>query len=261
MLQMKRFFLLTGATFVALFAFATPSFGAIVELGDTTTALAQPTCPATGGCPIILTETTALQIESDGTTYPTMAAHAGRIVAFEVAPATVSSADINGTPKTKTKAAQPGLNATYGGASEAAITVLQPSSKHFYKVVAESPMFQLQPYFGHLVQFVLDESLPIAKGQFVALTVPTWAPLLSVDLTKSQFLWRPSRASSCLDYTVQSAQLMAGDNAQYLCFFTGTRVEYTATEITSPVPPPKRKGSHGTPTTTTTTPTKKTTRK
>jgi hypothetical protein len=242
MLHMKRFFLATGATFAALLAFATaPAFAAIIELGTTTTPLAKPVCPATGGCPIILTETTALQILSDGVTYPSRAVHNGRIVAFTVTPATVSLADINGTPKTKTKAAQPGLNATYGGASEAAITVLEPSTKHFYKVVAESPMFQLQPYFGHVVQFVLQQSLPIAKGQFIALTVPTWAPLLTVGLAKSQFLWRPSRARSCLSYTVQSAQLMIGNLAQYLCFFTGTRVDYTATEITSPVPPPQPK--------------------
>jgi hypothetical protein len=239
---MKRTFLVVGAALAALAAFAgPPAFAAILELGTTTTPLTKPVCPATGGCPIILTKTTALQIQSDGTTYPTMATHNGRIVAFTLTPASVSLADINGAAKSKTKPAQPGLDATYGGPSEAAITVLQASTKHFYKVVAESPMFQLQPYFGHVVQFVLTNSLPIAKGQFVALTVPTWAPLLSVDLTKSMFLWRPSRASGCLAYTVQSAQLTAGDSAQYLCFFTGTRVDYTATEITSPVPPPQPK--------------------
>jgi hypothetical protein len=242
MLHMKRFFLAPGAILVALLAFATaPAFAAIIELGTTTTPLAKPVCPATGGCPIILTETTALQSIADGTSYPTMALHNGRIVAFTVTPAAVSLADINGVAKTQTKPAQPGLNATYGGASEIAVTVLQPAAKHFYKVVAESPMFMLQPYFGHLVQFVLSQSLPIAKGDFVALTVPTWAPLLTVGLSKTQFLWRPSRATSCLSYTVQSAQLTIGNNAQYLCFFTGTRVDYTATEITSPVPPPQPK--------------------
>lgn len=239
---MKRFLLANGAIFAALLAFAAaPSFAAIIELGATTTPLSKPVCPATGGCPIILTETTAAQTVSDGTTFATMAAHAGRIVAFTVSPASVLLADIDGTPKTATKPALPGLNATYGGASEVAITVLQWAPKHNYKVVAESPLFQLQPYFGHLVQFVLDQSLPIAKGQFIALTVPTWAPLLSVNLPKSQFFWRPSRSSNCLGYTVQSAQLLAGSTAQYRCFFTGTRVEYTATEITSPVPPPKPK--------------------
>ena len=60
MLHMKRFFLATGATFAALLVLApAPAFAAIIELGTTTTPLAQPVCPATGGCPIILTETTA----------------------------------------------------------------------------------------------------------------------------------------------------------------------------------------------------------
>src|ERR1700722_5349486 len=112
--HMKRFFLPTGAVLVAALAFATaPAFAALIELGTSTTPLAKPVCPATGGCPIILTETTAVQTVSDGTAYPSMALHNGRIVAFTVTPASVSLADINGTPKTTKKAALPGLNATY----------------------------------------------------------------------------------------------------------------------------------------------------
>lgn len=246
---MKRF-LGTGGTLVALLflAFGAVSASAeVIELGDTATPLTKPACPATGSCPIILTEATALEVLSDGSAYPTMAAHNGRIVAFTVSPASVTAADINGMPATKTTPAQPGLNATYGGASEAAITVLQPSSTKLppgsrsYKVVAESPLFKLQPYFGHLVQFVLDESLPISKGDLVALTVPTWAPLLSVDLSKSEFGWRASRTSGCLDYTTQASQLLVGDSTRYECYFDATRVEYTATEITLPVPPPQPK--------------------
>ena len=263
---MKRIFLATGATLVALLAIAaSPAFGAIIELGSTATPLAKPTCPATGSCPIILTETTALETLSNATAYPTTAAHNGRIVAFTVTPAAVTAADINGTAATKTTPAQPGLNATYGGASEVAITVLKVSSTKLlpglrvYKVVAESPLFKLQPYFGHLVQFVLNDSLPIAKGELVALTVPTWAPLLSVDLARTQFAWRASRTSGCLSYTVQTAQLLLGDSTEYKCYFNATRVEYTATEITLPVPPPVPKKKTKTPTKKT--PTKKTTTK
>jgi hypothetical protein len=245
---MKRFFLATAATFASLLAFgAVPTFAAVIELGQTTTPLTKPTCPATGACPIILTEATALEVLSDTVPYPTTALHNGRIVAFTVSPATVTAADIDGTPATKTQPAQPGLDATYGGVSQVAITVVRPSStklapgKRVYKVVAESPLFRLEPYFGHLVQFVLSQTLPIRKGDLVALTVPTWAPLLSVNLPKTQFAWRASRTSGCLDYTVQAAQLLVGDSTPYKCFFNATRVEYTATEITLPVPPPVRK--------------------
>ena len=211
-------------------------------------------CPATGACPIILTEATALEVNTDGTPYPTTALYKGRIVAFSVTPAKVTLTDITGTPATKTKPAQPGLDATYGGASEVAITVLKatasksklPPGQRPYRVVAESPLFKLQPYFGHLVQFVLGQSLPIAKGDFVALTVPTWAPLLSVNLSKTQFAWRASRTrTGCLTYTVQAAQLTDGDTTTYPCYFTATRVEYTATEVTLPVPPPVPKPKKG----------------
>jgi len=246
---MRRIFLLTGLSFAVLALAAASTYAAITELGATSTPLSKPVCPATGSCPIILTETTALEVLNNGVGYPTIALHRGRIVAFTVTPASITAADINGTKATKTTPAQPGLNATYGGASEVAITVLKPSSsvtskkvgpsKRYYKVVAESPLFQLQPYFGHLVQFVLDQSLPIGKGDVVGLTVPTWAPLLSVNLAKSQFGWRASRPSaSCTDFTVQTAQLLPGASTRYQCYFDGTRVEYTATEITLPVPPP-----------------------
>jgi hypothetical protein len=245
---MTRIFLAAGATLAAVIALGSGSASAaITELGATTTPLAKPVCPASGSCPIILTETTALEVLNDGMAYPTAALHTGRIVAFTVTPAAVSLTDINGAPATGTKPAQPGLNATYGGESEVAITVLSPSStkiapgKRVYKVVSESPLFKLQPYFGHLVQFVLTQTLPIFKGDVVALTVPTWAPLLSVNLTANQFGWRASRSGGCLAYTTQSAQLLVGNSAMYPCYFSATRVEYTATEITSPVPPPQPK--------------------
>jgi hypothetical protein len=252
---MKRFLLVAGATLAAVLAIGPASaLAQAVELGATSTPLSKPVCPTTGTCPIILTETTALEVLSTGVPYPSTATHAGRIVAFTVTPASVTLADINGTKATKTTPAQPGLNATYGGVSSVAITVLKPTpaltstktapGQRFWKVVAESPLFKLQPYFGHLVQFVLNQTLPIAKGDVVALTVPTWAPLLSVNLTKSQFGWRASRGSAnngCLSYTVQSAQLLVGASTQYGCYFNATRVDYTATEITSPVPPPQPK--------------------
>jgi len=257
--DMKRFLVATGATVAAVLTLgAAPSFAESIELGATSTPLAKPTCPATGSCPIILTETTALEVLSNGAAYPTTALYNGRIVAFSVTPAAVTPADINGTTATKTTPAQPGLNATYGGPSEVAITVMKPSSTkvapglRIYKVVAESPLFKLQPYFGHLVEFVLDQTLPIAKGDVVGLTVPTWAPLLAVDLTKTEFGWRASRSGGCLDYTTQSAQLMLGIGTMYKCYFDATRVEYTATEITLPVPPPvpkTKKPTTGKPTT------------
>ena len=38
---------------------------------------------------------------------------------------------------------------------------------------------KLEKYFGSTVQFALDKSIPVKKGWLVALTVPTWAPILT----------------------------------------------------------------------------------
>src|SRR3712207_6387252 len=67
-----------------------------------------------------------------------------------------------------------------GGESEAQITVLDPRERLRSRVRAQGTPRKLQPYFGSTVQFALTRSLRVRKGWVVALTVPTWAPALSV---------------------------------------------------------------------------------
>jgi hypothetical protein len=116
-------------------------------------------------------------------------------------------------------------------------------------VVAESPLFHLEPYLGTVAQFPLADSLgapgappmaaplPVAKGDVIALTVPTWAPVLSFGLSTSQFGYRQSRRANCPHpAAAQQAQVTLGQEAMYRCEYAGTSVEYTATEITTPTP-------------------------
>jgi hypothetical protein len=236
MVNMKRSFPAIAAAILAL-AGLSPAFAAaaIVELGATSTPLAPPSCPpGTSGsnCTIILTETTALETLSDGVYYPATATKAGNIVAFTVGLAKLSKGEIQG------------LNSSYGGKSQVAITVLRPGAStkagqnRLYTVVAESPPFTVQPWFGHVVQFPLDTTLQIRVGDVVGLTVPTWAPVLAINLPAKQFSYRASRPNRCTTINVQSAQTTVGQHAEYKCFFNATRVEYSATEVTNP-PVPK----------------------
>jgi hypothetical protein len=232
---MKRLFLVIAASMLGVVALVpTAASATIVELGETPTPLTPPACPkgvSGQNCTIILTETTALETLSDGVYYPTTATRAGKIVAFTVGLAKLSKGEIQG------------LNSSFGGASQVAIAVLRPGTSakpgqnRLYSVVAESPLYQVQPWFGHVVQFPLDTSLPIRAGDVVALTVPTWAPVLAINLDPKKFAYRTSRGTKCTTINVQSAQLTVGQKAQYRCFFTATRVEYTATEVTTPVVP------------------------
>jgi len=207
----------------------------VIELGTTTTPLVAPACPVgvkAANCTIVLTQVTAIETVRDSIAYPTTVSSAGEIVAFTVG---LSQLD---TDRTKAKADIHYLDTTFGGTTQAAITVLKPTGKAGqwrWTVAAESPIFHLQPYLGQVVQFPLTTPLQVAKGDVVALTVPTWAPVLTFDLPTKKFAYRQSRTTNCKNPAASSlAQIKVGTTATYSCDYPGTRVEYTATEVTNP---------------------------
>ncbi len=236
MVNMKRSLAL-GAV-VAAGTVAVPASiasAAIIELGATKTPLAAPVCPpnvAPAQCTIILTRVTALETIRDGTTYPTIAKKAGRIVAFTVGLSALSSTRATRLSDIKF------LDHQYGGTTRLALTVLRPfgaKGLRQWRVVAESTIFHVQPYLGEVVQLPLETSLPVARGDAVALTTPTWAPVLSINLPGPKFAYRQSRTSNCSNPPISSqAQLTTGGSARYQCNYPGTRVEYSATEVTTP---------------------------
>ncbi|MGZ4173358.1 MAG: hypothetical protein ACXVQR_02655 [Solirubrobacteraceae bacterium] len=208
-----------------------------VELGATSTPLQAPSCPSgvpKSQCTIILTETTALETASDNVTYPTTVKTAGRIVGYTLGLAKLAKADITT------------LDALYGGAPQAQLAVLRrpkgtKSTQRLYTLVATSKPNFIQPWLGQVTTWPLTASLPVKPGDVVALTVPTWAPVLAINLPAKPFQYRASRATGCAlqsTFSTQTSQLTIGSTKPYLCFYTATRVEYTATEITSP-PIPK----------------------
>jgi hypothetical protein len=210
---------------------------ATVELGATTTPLVAPTCPkgvATAQCFIILTRSTALETIRDNTAYPSTVKQAGRIVAF-----TVGLSALSNNPTTAQSDVK-GLDTTYNGNAQVALTVLSrvgTRTNWTWKVVAQSPLVDVQPYLGQVVQFPLTTSIPVTRGQAIALTTPTWAPVLSINLDTAHFAYRQSRTRNCNHPAgAQQAQMTIGQTTKYGCDYPGTRVEYTATEITNPVP-------------------------
>jgi hypothetical protein len=221
-----------------------------VELGVSTTPLVAPSCPkgvSPSQCTIILTRATALETIRDNVAYPSTVKQAGRIVAFTVG---LSSLSTNATTAQKDVKF---LDTTYGGDAQVQLTVLKlvgQKSLRNWQVVESSPLVDVQPYLGQVVQFPLTTSLPVTRGETIALTTPTWAPVLSIDLSTAHFAYRQSRSRNCNSPpSTSQAQTQAGQSTRYVCDYPGTRVEYSATEITDPVP-----------TTTPTTPPTKTTK-
>jgi hypothetical protein len=157
----------------------------------------------------------------------------GRIVAWTIA---------LGKPGPKQTAF---FNERLGGESQATIVVLASAKKLVRQVVAKAPLQKLTDYFGTSAQFPLEQSLPVKKGQYIGLTVPSWAPALQIGLG-SDTSWRASRAADgCGDTSTQSALVGTRSSTAFRCLFRTARLTYSATFISNPVaatPPAQAKG-------------------
>jgi hypothetical protein len=236
---MKRLPLVLAGLLVAAVVAVAPAAASakIVELGQTTTPLAPPQCPKgvpASQCTIILARTTAVQTTSDGVINPTRVKQAGWIVAFSVGLSQLSS-----DPKTERSYLHT-LDLGFGGTPQVALTVLRPGPKNTYTVVSQSGTLHLIPFLGQVLQeplalppaFKTITPLAVTPGDVVGITTPTWAPVLLYNLTSSKFTYRQSRSANCTHAAgANTAQTKVGQSAQYLCSYTGTRVEYSATEV------------------------------
>lgn len=243
---MKRLPLVLAAFLVAAVAAVAPGAASakIVELGQTSTPLAAPECPkgvSPSQCFIILTRSTAVQTSSDGVAYPTKVKRAGWIVAF-----TVGLSQLSSDPKTERTFLHT-LDTAYGGTPQVALTVLRPGPKNTFSVVSQSGTLHLIPFLGQVLQqplslpsaFKTMTPLAVKPGDVIGLTVPTWAPILTYNLNASKFAYRQSRKANCKNPpSGDTAQTKVGQSEQYLCSYTGTRVEYSATEVVN-MPYPK----------------------
>jgi hypothetical protein len=233
---MRRFCVLVAALGAALAIVPAVASAQELELGTTSSRLVAPSCPkgvSPANCTIILTRTTALETLRDGVAYPTTVKTAGRIVAF-----TVGLSRLSSSART-TRQDIHYLDSTYGGTTRVAVAVLRrvgPKSQRRWAVVAESPPVHVQPWLGRVVRFPLAKSLAVAPGDTVALTTSTWAPVLSIDLPSKSFAYRQSRTTGCTSPPSRTAAQSVGQSTQYLCNYKGTRVEYSATEVTPDVP-------------------------
>jgi hypothetical protein len=205
----------------------TGSFGKLAEVGllTETTPATVPSCP-TPTC-LAVSRTTGYQMRVGSTRNPVFAPRDGVIVAWTISLGKPSSAQIKF------------FDANEGGNASAGIAILRPDrgrkAPHYsLKLFSQSPIVQLQPYFGMTAQFPLASTLPVKKGDVVALTVPTWAPALALGFSKDTS-WRASRPSKqCSVTNIQTTHTRVGSTVQYYCMYETARLTYSATEISTP---------------------------
>lgn len=101
-----------------------------------------------------------------------------------------------------------------------------------YNLRSQGSIHVLSPYLGQTVRF--GASLPVEKGDIVALTIPTWAPAFAQDLSAKN-AWRASReegkCTNTTDVRQGEAQQRVGKRATYGCRYSTARLLYTATVV------------------------------
>jgi hypothetical protein len=178
---------------------------------------------------------TGFQSIADGVARPFEAPFEGKIVAWSITLAKPSTAE------TKTTTDEVAFfNDFLGTPSEARIGVLRPiedSKPPQYKLVRQSPIEILNPYFGSTPVFALAHPLTVLQGQVVALTVPTWAPMFALNLSPENS-WRGSRLPEhCVareDIQNGHPQQGIGKTKTYGCYYSEARLLYTATLVKKP---------------------------
>lgn len=199
----------------------------LARLATTTTS--STTTAATTEAPCLaVSRTTGFQTGVASLSSPFVLSRSGRIVAWTIQLGRPTSAQIKF------------FDANEGGAPEANISVLHPEkvsktvARYTYKLVAQSPLIMLEPYFGLTVQFPLTTTLEAEKGDVIALTVPTWAPALALGYEKNTS-WRASRPlKQCSVTDTQTAHVKIGKLRQYDCLYQTARLAYSATLISTP---------------------------
>ncbi len=224
MAHMKRISLAviaSGALALAVPAVAPATLTEVGVIGATTPTTV-PSCP--GSPCLAVSRTTGFQVKVASANNLLSAPRAGTIVAWTITLGNPNTTQIKF------------FNANEGGPSEAGIAILAPQRKPnlTYKLVAQSPLVKLQPYFGKTAQFPLETTIPVKKGYIVALTVPSWAPALALGFANNTS-WRASRPKSgCTSTSSQTTQTTIGSAVQYYCLYQTARLTYSATLISTP---------------------------
>jgi hypothetical protein len=159
-------------------------------------------------------------------TNPFQVPRAGKIVAFTVS---------LGKPDANQVTYFTGL---YGGPPQVRLSIVRRGktrkTRLNHRLLRQSDPVRVDHYFGSSPSFVLDKPLAVAKGNIVALTVPTWAPVFGPSLPKDNW-WRSSRAKGkCSDVSQQAAQRTPGAIRVYGCTYFRARLMYTATYVPNP---------------------------
>ena len=225
---MKRY--LIPALAAALLALPAGAQAKVIELG------AGGSPPAASNCPndpcVAAYQVTAYQGRAGSLKNPFVVPRAGKIVAFSVTLGKLTDTQIEF------------FDGRFGDDPQVQLSILRRSTKKGkkgnHRLMRQSEVYDVSRFLGSTPTFALDEPLVVGKDARVALTVPTWAPVLdTVDLARSDW-WRASRAKDDCGkddkLSPPSVQDEVGEIVDYQCTYFNSRLLYPATYIPDPKP-------------------------
>jgi hypothetical protein len=186
--------------------------------------------PTPASCPddcLVEARVTGFQTAIGGRKNPFVVPRHGRIVAWSIKLGEPSNEDVRF------------FNRAFG-ASKARLSVLKAvrtkRGKRAYRLLRQSPVVRLRPFFGEITTFGLSKALRVRRGNIVALTIPTWVPAFGTRGDRRS-RWRASRTRSraerCFSGRASNVDAGAaherpGTDAPYRCVYRGSRLLYSA---------------------------------
>ena len=220
---MKRILLPTLILLAAALLAPAGASARIVELGAEATAVT-PSCPA-NPCTVAVRVTGLQGRAAGGPKNPYYIRRNGTIVAFSI---TLGSP----TPEQITS-----FEDSFGSPAAVRLAVLRRGdtrrTRLNYRLLKQSDDYELDDYFGSSPTFALDEPLRVRKGNWIGVTIDTWAPMFARDLTRQDW-WRASRARGSCEGEASLEQFAIEDLreiATFGCTYSTARLLYTVTYI------------------------------
>jgi len=212
---------------LALVALALPlaAAGNIVTLGKADPALPTSKCP-NDPCLAAYQMTGYQEVANDSRRRPYLIRRDGRVIAFTVKLGKLTQEQIDF------------FDGRFDDPASVRLSILRKGQRkprlHDHRMVAQSEVFSVERHLGTSPTFVLDEPLDVERGNIVALTVPTWAPVLSSEQERAEY-WRSSRSrgncGTAEENAPPSAHMRVGSLRDWRCSYRGERLLYTVTYV------------------------------
>jgi hypothetical protein len=215
---------------VVLSTAAEPASAARAKLLGKTKGTPRSQCPKPSRNCQAVGRLTGFQLRASKSKNPFVAKQAGSLVAWSV--------DLTGRPKPSQRRFFGKLygHKPFGTNPSARVAILKKKKGKKYKLKSQSPPVDLSDSIGEKPIFTLGKPLRMAKGDILAITLPTWTSAFAVGVSTNENVWTASRPGNACEVGTEGQarknlkkskpQEEIGSARSYGCTYEGARLLY-----------------------------------